>query len=55
MQQEKQPKDWTECPACFRDYSFIRCRITLKNPTRNLCLECAIKEPTLTEPSGKLF
>lgn len=48
------PKEYTECPICFRDYSFIRCRVTLKNPTRNRCLECAQKEP-LTQNSGKLF
>ncbi len=33
-----------ECSACFRPYSFIRARVTLQNPRRDVCLECGAKE-----------
>lgn len=44
MKPEKQPKDHVWCPVCGRPYGFIRCRITLRNPTRNLCMACAVEE-----------
>jgi len=47
---EKIPQDQIECPLCHRPYSFIRARVTLKNPYRNMCLECGSR----LEREGKL-
>lgn len=40
----KQPESWTICPTCRRPYGFIACRVTLKNPYRDVCLTCLVKE-----------
>lgn len=41
---EKIPEDWVICPECNLPYGFIKCRITLRNPTRNMCLKCAVQK-----------
>lgn len=41
---EKIPDNWVWCPDCGRPYGFLRCRVTFKNPTRDMCLSCAIKK-----------
>lgn len=41
---DKIPEEWVSCPKCFRPYSFIRCRVSLRNPNRERCLECAVQE-----------
>ncbi len=33
-----------ECESCHRPYSFIRARVTIQNPRRDICLECGRKE-----------
>lgn len=40
----QQPRDWTYCSACDRSYGFIKCRVTLNSPHRNICLGCAVEE-----------
>ncbi len=41
---ERQPEDHILCPQCNLPYGFVRCRITLSSPKRNLCLKCAVEE-----------
>lgn len=41
---EKIPEEWIQCPGCYRWYGFVNCRVSLRNPRRERCLGCAIKE-----------
>lgn len=40
MKPTQEPLEHKVCPMCNRPYSFIRARVTLQNPKREICLEC---------------
>lgn len=52
MKGEKQPIDHVYCSKCGLPYGFIKCRITLKNPHRNICLKCAVEEERAKVKTG---
>ncbi len=42
------------CSKCERPYSYIRCRVTMQNPYRNICLTCGADEERAKERADKL-
>jgi len=48
---EKIPRAWTHCTKCDHPYDYWHTRITFKNPTRDICLKCAVEEEREHEQS----
>lgn len=54
MKPIKEPIDNIRCPVCLRNYSYIRARVTLQGPKREICLSCgATQEKELSQRKQK--
>lgn len=48
----KEPLEHKVCPVCNRPYSFIRARVTLQDPKREICISCG-KDEELSQRNEK--
>ncbi len=38
-----------QCPVSTSPYGFVKCRVTLQNPKRDMCVPCAEEEARLVK------